>query len=104
MKSGAEKLCSLLNLSVQIDILDKVEDFKEGIFHYVCKCTLKNSFGNVVSEGLGSCNSKESKFSNQNPFAVANTVLKLSKKSTCGCYINSNQDIWYVYSGYRGDG
>ncbi|MCX7694118.1 MAG: hypothetical protein N2Z71_00140 [Caloramator sp.] len=80
LKSGAEKLCSLLNLSVQIDILDKVEDFKEGIFHYVCKCTLKNSLGSVVSEGLGSCNSRESKFLNQNPFVVANTVLKLSKK------------------------
>lgn len=80
LKSGAEKLCSLLNLSVQVEILQKIEDFKEGIFHYVCKCTLKNSLGNIVSEGLGSCNSRESKFLNQNPYGVANTVLKLSKK------------------------
>ncbi|MBZ4663860.1 MAG: hypothetical protein JG776_1575 [Caloramator sp.] len=80
LKSGAEKLCSLLNLSVQVEILEKIEDFKEGIFHYVCKCTLKNSLGNIVSEGLGSCNSRESKFLNQNPYGVANTVLKLSKK------------------------
>ncbi|SHE54451.1 hypothetical protein SAMN02746091_00616 [Caloramator proteoclasticus DSM 10124] len=80
LKSGAEKLCSLLNFSVQVEILEKVEDFKEGIFHYVCKCTLKNSLGRTVSEGLGSCNSRESKFLNQNPYGVANTVLKLSKK------------------------
>ncbi|CDF57820.1 hypothetical protein [Thermobrachium celere] len=80
LKPGAEKLCSLLNLSAHVDIIEKVENFREGIFHYVCKCTLKNNFGIIVSEGLGSCNSKENKFLNQNPYGIANTVLKLAKK------------------------
>jgi len=81
LKPGAEKLCSLLNLSVHVDIAEKIENFREGIFHYVCKCTLKyKDTGVIASEGLGSCNSKESKFLNQNPFVIANTVLKLAKK------------------------
>lgn len=81
LKPGAEKLCSLLNLSIHVDIVEKLENFRDGIFHYVCKCTLKyKDTGFVASEGLGSCNSKETKFLNQNPYTVANTVLKLAKK------------------------
>ena len=61
LKPGAEKILMLLGLTSEYDILEKVEDYDKEIFAYTVKCTLLK--GNMkVTEGLGSCNSKEYKY------------------------------------------
>ncbi|MEI5908362.1 hypothetical protein WAK64_15000 [Bacillus spongiae] len=35
--------------------------------------------GNIEVEGLGSCNSKEAAFQQQDPYTIVNTVLKMAK-------------------------
>lgn len=61
LKPGAEKILMLFGLTSEYDILEKVEDYEKEIFAYTVKCTLLK--GNMkVTEGLGSCNSKEDKY------------------------------------------
>ncbi|SEF90326.1 hypothetical protein SAMN05660865_01296 [Caloramator fervidus] len=80
-KPGAEKLCNLYGFTISVDILEKVENWKEGFFYYLCKCSLRSKkTGEIISEGLGSCNSKETKFAKQNPYTIVNTILKMAKK------------------------
>ncbi|MCX7904957.1 MAG: hypothetical protein N2486_10675 [Caloramator sp.] len=80
-KPGAEKLCNLYGFTINVDILEKVENWKEGFFYYLCKCSLRSKkTGEIISEGLGSCNSKETKFAKQNPYTIVNTILKMAKK------------------------
>ncbi len=63
LKPGAEKIAKLLGLADQYEILDKGEDWDKGFFRYLIKCTLSGvANGLVVSEGLGECNSMESKY------------------------------------------
>lgn len=61
LKPGAEKILMLMGLTSEYDIIEKVEDYDKGIFAYTLKCTLlKNN--QKVTEGVGSCNSKEDKY------------------------------------------
>ena len=63
LKPGAEKIAKLLGLSDQYEILDKVEDWTNPLFRYLIKCRLVHLATNaVISEGLGECNSMESKY------------------------------------------
>jgi len=63
LKPGAEKIAKLLGLSDQYEILDKVENWTEPLFRYLIKCRLVHLATNaVISEGLGECNSMESKY------------------------------------------
>lgn len=81
LKPGAEKLCEVYGFSKHVDVINRVEDWEKGIFHYEVKATLINkSNGLVESEGVGSCNSKEKKYKNQDGFNIANTILKMAKK------------------------
>ncbi|WDU83904.1 hypothetical protein [Caloramator sp. Dgby_cultured_2] len=41
-KPGAEKLCNLYGFTINVDILEKVENWKEGFFYYLCKCSLRS--------------------------------------------------------------
>jgi len=62
-KPGAEKLLRIHGLVDTYEIIEKIEDWDKGIFYYFIKCILKDyKTGKMVSEGLGSCNSKESKY------------------------------------------
>jgi hypothetical protein len=62
-KPGAEKLCKLLGLSDSYIITDKVEDWKQGFFHYQVTCELRSiRTGDLIAQGLGSCNSKEARY------------------------------------------
>jgi len=61
LKPGAEKILMLLGLTSEYDILEKVEDYEKEIFAYTVKCVLTKG-GHKVTEGLGSCNSKEDKY------------------------------------------
>jgi len=62
-KPGAEKLLRIHGLVDTYEIIEKIEDWDKGIFYYFIKCILKDyKTGKMVSEGLGSCNSKENKY------------------------------------------
>ena len=80
-KSGAEKLCDIFGFSKQIEILNRVEDWDKGLFHYEVKTILINKrTGMIEAEGVGSCNSKERKYIKQDSYSIINTILKMAKK------------------------
>jgi len=63
LKPGAEKIAKLMNLRDDYEIVEKIENWEAGFFHYVVKCLLcEISSGLLISAGLGSCNSMESKY------------------------------------------
>ncbi len=79
LKPGAEKLIMLLGLTSSFEILDSTRDFEKGFFQYQVKCFLKKS-DVVITEGLGSANTKETKYLKSDPYTLDNTVLKMAKK------------------------
>lgn len=64
LKPGAEKITKLLGLCDIYEFVDRVEkwDPVSPFFRYLIKCQLKTPRGLVVVEGLGECNSMESKY------------------------------------------
>ncbi|MED3791059.1 hypothetical protein P4571_01190 [Niallia alba] len=81
LKPGAEKLCDVFGFSKTVDVVNRIEQWEAGIFAYEIKLTLtRKDNGIIEAEGLGSCNSKEAAFQQQNPFTIVNTVLKMAKK------------------------
>jgi hypothetical protein len=63
LKPGAEKIAKLMGLCDQYEILKEEENYKEKFFAYTFKCKLVSiSSGALISEGVGSCNSWESKY------------------------------------------
>jgi len=100
LKPGAEKIAKLLGLSDQYEILDKSEDWQQPLFRYLIKCRLIHlATGSVISEGLGECNSMESKYrwresKRKCPICGAEAIIKgkeqygggwLCFKKTGGC-------------------
>jgi len=65
-KSGAEKIIKLLDLADTWEFVERVEQWPEGgipFFNYTIKVKLVSLLSDqVVSEGIGSANSRESKF------------------------------------------
>ncbi|SFA83111.1 hypothetical protein SAMN04488072_102177 [Lentibacillus halodurans] len=81
LKPGAEKLCDAFGFTKTAEVVNRIEQWESGIFAYEVKTTLtRKDNGIVESEGLGSCNSKESSFQHQDPYTIVNTVLKMAKK------------------------
>lgn len=78
-KPGAEKLVMLLGLTSEFEITDSTRDWDRGFFQYQVRCSLKRN-GYVITEGLGSANTKEKKYINQDAYTLDNTVLKMAKK------------------------
>lgn len=63
LKPGAEKIAKLLGLADTYEILDRQEDWQKPFFRYIIRCKLVSvRDGIVISEGLGECNSMESKY------------------------------------------
>jgi hypothetical protein len=65
LKPGADKLCELYGLGDSYDIVDKVEEYSAHppLFDYTIRCTLvRLRTGQVVSTGLGSCSTYESRY------------------------------------------
>ncbi|BAQ63950.1 hypothetical protein GM3709_715 [Geminocystis sp. NIES-3709] len=60
-KAGAEKLCRLFKLRPTFEIIDRIVDYKENLFHYHYRCNLYR-FGELVGMCDGIASSKESKF------------------------------------------
>jgi len=80
LKPGAEKITVLLGLRTKFEVIRQVEDFDGGFFFYAVRCSLVTASGEVVSEGLGSCNTRESRFRRQDPYTAANVALKMARK------------------------
>lgn len=79
LKPGAEKILMLLGLRSEFEIAQQTRDFEIGFFQYQLKCKLfKGEI--LITEGMGSCNTKESKYRKSDGFSVDNTVLKMAKK------------------------
>lgn len=79
LKPGAEKILMLMGLTSEFEMLDSTRDFNAGFFQYQVKARLFKN-GILITEGIGSCNTKEKKYVKQDPFSVDNTVLKMAKK------------------------
>lgn len=81
LKPGAEKLCDIFGFAKHVTILDRVEDWDKGVFAYTVKAILVSKrTGMTEAEGVGSCNSREKRYRQQDPFNIANTLLKMAKK------------------------
>lgn len=79
LKPGAEKIQMLMGVTSEYEVIEKIEDYEKGFFAYTIRCTLlKNDV--KITEGLGSCNTKEKRYRNQDVFMIVNTVLKMAKK------------------------
>lgn len=100
LKPGAEKILMLMGLTSEYDIIEKIADYDKGIFAYTIKCTLRKS-GMKITEGVGSCNSKEDKYrwrwvrEDDLPMEVDRDTLK-SKSDSYGHikYRIENDDIF----------
>lgn len=64
LKPGAEKMVKLLGLADTYEILASVEDWDKPLFRYIVRCKLQSvrTGGTVVAEGMGECNSYETKY------------------------------------------
>ena len=80
-KPGAEKLCDIYGFAKTAEVVHRIEDWTDGLFHYEVKVTLTSkATGYIEAEGLGSCNSKEKRYRSQDVFTIPNTLLKMAKK------------------------
>lgn len=108
LKPGAEKILMMFGLTSEYEIIDSIEDWKQGVFSYTVRCILSKG-GTKITEGLGSCNSKEDKYryrwvkpedvpmgvdpdtlksnqygkvriDNDEIYSLVNTILKMAKK------------------------
>ena len=79
LKPGAEKIVMLMGITTEFEIMDSTRDFDNGFFQYCVKCKMKKN-GQVITEGVGTANTLESKYETQNPYSIDNTVLKMAKK------------------------
>ena len=81
LKPGAEVIITLLGLSTEFEILNCTRDFESEFFDYLIKCTLKKE-GTLIAEGLGSANTKETKFAREEGKGAGmdNNFLKMAKK------------------------
>ncbi len=63
LKPGAEKIAKLLKLADEYELVDRQEDWQKGFFRYLIRANLNHiGTGVTVSQGLGECNSMESKY------------------------------------------
>jgi hypothetical protein len=80
-KSGAEKLCDIFALSKHVEVINRLEDWENKIFHFEVKAVLINKrTGHIEAEGIGCCCNKEKKYSSHDAYNVINTILKMAKK------------------------
>lgn len=61
LKPGAEKIAKLLGLADTYEVVEQVQDWDRPLFSYTIKCRLLYQ-GEIVSEGIGNCNSMEGKY------------------------------------------
>ena len=80
LKSGAEILSDVFGFRTTAKVINRIADYdKQFVLYEVC-VTVINSDGNIIAEGLGSCNSRERKYLKTDFASNLNTVLKIAKK------------------------
>lgn len=81
LKPGAEKILMLFGVTSEYEIIEKIQDYDKGFFAFSVRCILSKN-GQIVTEGLGHCNSMEKKYvsGNVDSYTIANTCLKMAKK------------------------
>lgn len=81
LKPGAEKILMLMGVTSEYEVLEKVQDYDTGFFAYTVRCRLSRN-GQLITEGMGNCNSREKKYTSdkQDKYVLANTCLKMAKK------------------------
>lgn len=79
LKPGAEKILMMMGLRSEFEIVDSTRDFEKGFFQYQVRCKLFKG-DMLITEGLGSCNTRERKYLKMDPYTMDNTVLKMAKK------------------------
>jgi hypothetical protein len=80
LKAGAEKLAEIYGLRTTSKVINRVERFDQLFVLYEVQTTVYNADGNIVAEGIGSCNTKERRYQKGDFAANLNTVLKMAKK------------------------
>ena len=85
-KPGAEKILMLMGLTSEYEIIERVQDYDAGFFAFTVRCKLSHN-GMLITEGVGHANTKERRYTSvkkgkepQDPYTLANTVLKMAKK------------------------
>src|SRR5690554_2895547 len=79
LKPRAEKILMMMGLRSEFEIVDSTRDFEKGFFQYQVRCKLFKG-DMLITEGLGSCNTRERKYMKMDPYTMDNTVLKMAKK------------------------
>lgn len=63
LKPGAEKLVDLYRCTARVEIVNRIENWERGLFHYEVRVRIEHrETGVVFAEGVGSCNSMEAKY------------------------------------------
>lgn len=88
LQPGAQKLAEIYGLAHRFEAIETVKDWDRGFFYFEYRCLVSTRRdGQPVSEGIGSCNSKESKyaarwvFENEIPAGMNKATLR-SKEVT----------------------
>ena len=77
LKPGAEKIISLWGARPEFEYISKTEDWDKNFFYYHVRCRIIHvQTGMVLSEGEGSCSSKESKYGFRWEFGTWNKDTK----------------------------
>lgn len=99
LKCGAEKVCRIMNLRQKILLINAVLDSSKKVVFFVVKVELINIDGLPESEGLGTCNSGEQKFSHFNVFDIANIVLRIAHERALIEAIHSRINVQELLNG-----
>lgn len=62
LQPGAQKLAKAFHLSTNLEKTEYTVDVQSGFVMYEYRCTVLNSAGEVIGQGIGSCNSFEDKY------------------------------------------
>lgn len=63
LKPGAEKMVKLFGLADTYEVMEQELNWDKPFFFFQIKCSLRSMrSGNIVSEGMGNCNSMEDRF------------------------------------------
>lgn len=93
LRPGAEKICRMMALRQKIILINANQDSTNKLIYFIIKVELINVDGLLESEGIGTCNSAEQKFSHFNAFDIANIVLKIAHERALIEAINARIDV-----------
>lgn len=109
LKAGAEHLAAIFGYRSTIKVINRVQNYEQLFVLYEIQTTIMDADGNIIAEGLGSCNSKEAKYQRSNFTSNLNTILKMAKKrsyvdailSACHASGAFTQDIEELTESYQ---